>query len=150
MQKRHRAELTLFLLELTLWRKPRRATNNDLDKICWVSIIFLAHLSTDQTPPHQSSRSREECKPIVQMKLKYVKETDRAEDMNECLETEHVMTKSASNSAWGMCSKSLANGSIVFGSLTFEFHIYFPLLFGKLCPRQIIHYNQSFLLLLLF
>lgn len=34
---------------------------------------------------------------------------------------------------------------IVFGSLTFEFHIYFPLLFGKLCPHQIIlYYNQSF------
>lgn len=46
MQKGHCAEITLFLFELTLWRKPRRATNNDLDKICWVSIIFLAHLST--------------------------------------------------------------------------------------------------------
>lgn len=119
MQKGHRAETTLFLLELTLWRKPGRATNNDRDKVCWVSVLFLPHLSTYQAPPHQSSRSREECKPIVQMKLKYVKEMecfgmDRAEDMNECLETEHMMTKSAFNSAWRMCSKSLANGNNCF------------------------------------
>lgn len=70
---------------------------------------YSSHISalTKHHPTHPSSRSREECKPIVQMKLKYVKEMecfgmDRAEDMSECLETGHVMTKSAFHSA-GAC-----------------------------------------------
>lgn len=112
---------------------------------------YFSHISAlTKHHPIQSSRSREVCKPIVQMKLKYVKETeyfemDRAENMSKCLETEHVMTKSAFNSAWHICSKSLPNGNIVFGPLTFEFHIYFSLLFGKLAPSQIILYKSELL-----